>query len=188
MGSFFKLGQAMGLAGESVDNCYSSLYSVEHFEEVNKALVGMKLTAMERLVKEGESFDGLDDPRSYVTSLGMVLLYTVQEHASSVAQRGTHFLHTLSVRYQNKQEVTLLSIGQPYILLLIWLLGIPFERVRFFTIKQNGHYVDFALTPDEHNSFARVPVRVIRRDKVEEVFSWLKDIRTRSQIEWVHFG
>jgi hypothetical protein len=186
MGFFFKLGESMGLVGESVDNSYSLLYSVEHFEEVNKALVGMKLAAMERVSEEGETtIAGLDDPRLYRTSLGMSTLYVIEQHARSVAQRGTYFLHRLSVRHLNKQEITLPEVGQPYILLLIWLLGIPLDRAGFFVIKHDTHFGWFSLTQDGHESFARVPVRVIPRDKLEEVFSWLKDIRTRSEVEWV---
>ena len=150
------------------------LLAEEHFLEVAKGLQRLKVAALERvIVTEEDNILSRDDPRAFVTSVRLVVLYTLRKAEKQ-------FVHHYSMSVAGGLPH---AVGEPSVLFVAKLLGVPFEKLALFVVERSMvFHAEFILSEAEQSEFVN---RSVSEVSVAEVRTFLREIlEAREHLQW----
>jgi hypothetical protein len=166
--AFLAGGIALWFGGRA----YGRIFSDDHFIEMGRAIDELKKAAIDQPITSGD-VPKPGDPRVYVTSVGIVLMYTIHIGKNEVT-------HHCSASVAG--ALTTHSLGSTLIAYVVGLLGFPFEHTRFAWSAASVHHAEATLQPSEHEAFAASPVRAVSRANVAALRR--AALEARSKMKW----
>ncbi len=98
-----------------------------------------------------------------------------------VGHQGDWFHHDLSVN-SSIRGYTTHAVGDMFIYLLVWLLGVEMDRLRLWVSSRAVHHAAFTLSAREHEQFAGQPVAPL---SPEELAAFRRDwALSRRAVRW----
>ena len=108
---------------------YGRLFGDDHFIEIGRSLAAVRAAALETITdEEGALPRSREDPRAFVTSSGLVVVYTVWK-------REAEFVHHCSVGAA--RSATAHAVGETFVLFVAKVLGLPIETMLRPTIRRS---------------------------------------------------
>ena len=155
---------------------YKRVFADEHFLEVARALPRVKAAAVGGVYETDEPMESPENnPRVLVTSAGLVLAYTVRCD-------GDRYVHHYSVSAAG--GVTAHSLGEPYVLFVAKLLGVPYDALNLGVGRSTVHHAEFYTDEAGLAEFAARPVAEM---SATDVTSFRREwIAVREKLQWVH--
>jgi hypothetical protein len=166
--TFLAGGTAFWFGGRA----YRRIFSNEHFIEMGRAIDELKAAAIEQPIVAGD-VPRPGDPRVYVTSVGIVLMYTIHIGKNEVT-------HHCSASVAG--GLTTHALGSTLIAYVVGLLGFPLERTRFSWSAASVHHAEATLSPSEHEAFAASSVPAVSRANVAALRR--SALEARSKMKW----
>jgi hypothetical protein len=137
---------------------YRRLFSDEHFAEVARAAASLKAGALERvLVSDLDGPRSPADPRVFVSSAGLAIVYTVR-------QLDGGFVHHCSVSLAGSP--TAHALGATFLLFVTRFIGLDWDGMGFEVGRSTVHHGEIMLTPPQHDTFAKQAVAEPSRENV----------------------
>jgi hypothetical protein len=153
---------------------YRRLFADEHFLEVARAAHRMKLAALANvMLSDDELPKPPDDPRIFVSTEGLVIVYTVRRQKQQ-------FVHHCSVSIAG--GYTAHAVGGSFIAFMTKLVGLPWDKMSYEIGNSTVHHGELVVGPEEHEAIAaqNVPTASLENVKTNRRAS----IEAKSRFAW----
>lgn len=151
---------------------YARFFSDEHWLEVARGLGPVKQAALERVIRDGEGEPRVqeNDPRAFVSSAGLAIVYTVSEGAGG-------YVHHWSVGAVSGP--TAHALGGAFVLFVAKLLGFSPSDLRCEVAPSTVHHAEVVLDAAQHAALAAAPAREVSREELAELRREILEARLR---------
>ena len=153
---------------------YRRLFADEHFLEIARVAHRMKLAAHANvMLSDAELPKPPDDPRIFVTTEGIAIVYTVR-------QQKQQFVHHCSVSFAG--GYTAHAIGGSFLAFVTKLVGLPWDKMSYEIGTSTVHHGELVVGPEEHEAIAAqsVPTASLENVKTNRRAS----IEAKSHFAW----
>ena len=141
---------------------YKAIFSPEHYVEFAQRLAKSKQAACNMIGNLEETESPLDDPRMFLTSAGMAVMYSVDS-----AEGDAGYVHHLSLSIAGRR--TPAAVGRSYLLYISRLLGIEPDRMQFGVSPMTVHHCEFLLNEGEQAAFAAQAIEVPSLEAAKQI-------------------